>query len=396
MTDHFLRSTQHLADMIEATRLTGAGRLQEATALLQRSFQERPAEDAAAQPNPPKAEPVAERLRETLDGVVGEWVRGVVPASRGLNGGAEPEHPKTEHQETEQPDAEPGEGAFVALSFSNAEGARDYKLYIPSRPAAAATLVVMLHGCSQSPDDFAAGTGMNRLAEAEGFFVAYPAQSGRANGQKCWNWFEPRDQGRESGEAAIVAGITRAVMEAHRIDPARVYIAGFSAGAAAAANIARAYPDLYAAVGVHSGLAAGCARDLSSAMMAMQMGAPGLTEPNGFGAPVEDLRIPTIVFHGDGDGTVSPRNGDQVLAQAGIAALRASEETGAENGHPYTRTRYADAEDRVLVESWLVRGSGHAWSGGDPAGSYTDPRGPDASRAMLAFFAGHPLAAGRS
>jgi poly(hydroxyalkanoate) depolymerase family esterase len=382
MTDHFLRSTQHLADMIEATRLTGVGRLQEATALIQRSFQERPAEDTVPSSAPLTAEPVAERLRETLDGVAAEWVRGVVPAPRGLNDDARPD------------DRVPGKGGFVARSFANGEGARDYKLFIPSQPAAAATLVVMLHGCSQSPDDFAAGTGMNRLAEAGGFFVAYPAQSGRANGQKCWNWFEPRDQGRESGEAAIIAGLTRAVMDEHPIDPARVYIAGFSAGAAAAANIGRAYPDLYAAVGVHSGLAAGCARDLSSAMMAMQMGAPGLAEPNGFGAP-EGLRIPTIVFHGDGDGTVSPRNGDQVLAQAGIAGLAAREETGSANGHPYTRTRYADAGGRVLVESWLVRGSGHAWSGGDPAGSYTDPRGPDASRAMLAFFAGHPLGAGR-
>ncbi|KAB1075621.1 extracellular catalytic domain type 1 short-chain-length polyhydroxyalkanoate depolymerase [Methylobacterium planeticum] len=445
MTDHFLRSTQHLADMIEATRLTGVGRLQEATALIQRSFQEpapethpqvtpartspalesstpespapesstrQPPADAAARPsNPPPAAQaeshpnhagpnhagplpprLPERLRETLDGVVGEWVRGVVPMPRGLDGedradgrAAEPGRPGTGS----------GEGAFVALSFESAAGARDYKLFIPSRPAAAPSLVVMLHGCSQSPEDFAAGTDMNALAEAEGLFVAYPAQSGRANGQKCWNWFEPRDQGRESGEAAIIAGITRTVMEAHGIDPARVYIAGFSAGAAAAANVARAYPDLYAAVGVHSGLAAGCARDLSSAMMAMQMGAPGLAEPNGFGAPVEGLRLPTIVFHGDGDGTVSPRNGDQVLAQAGIATLAAREEAGEANGHAFTRTRYADARGQVWVESWLVRGSGHAWSGGSPAGSYTDPRGPDASRAMLAFFAGHRLGAGR-
>uniref|UniRef100_UPI00104B67AF extracellular catalytic domain type 1 short-chain-length polyhydroxyalkanoate depolymerase n=1 Tax=Methylobacterium segetis TaxID=2488750 RepID=UPI00104B67AF len=270
-------------------------------------------------------------------------------------------------------------------------GARDYKLFIPSHPAAGACLVVMLHGCTQSPDDFAAGTNMNVLAETEGFYVAYPAQSARANGQRCWNWFQPGDQGREAGEAAIIAGLTRAILDECPIDPKRVYIAGLSAGGAAAANIAQAYPDLYAAVGVHSGLAAGCARDLSSALMAMQVGAPGQNAPTGFGAPAEGLRVPTIVFHGDEDGTVSPRNADQVLAQAGAGSLHAESRSVHGDGRSYTRTRYADAAGRVVVEDWRVRGLGHAWSGGSAAGSYTDPQGPDASRAMLDFFAAHPL-----
>jgi poly(hydroxyalkanoate) depolymerase family esterase len=246
--------------------------------------------------------------------------------------------------------------------------------------------VVMLHGCTQNPDDFAAGTGMNDLAERAGIFVAYPAQSRSAHPQKCWKWYEPGDQARESGEPAIVAGITQAVMAAYPIDPSRVYIAGMSAGGAAALNIARAYPDLYAAVGVHSGLAAGCARDLGSALMAMQVGAPGLgTGPN-FGAPEAGLRVPTIVFHGSDDGTVSVRNADQILAQANAAGLSARPETHEGlGGHSYTRTRFADSAGRVLVEDWRVRGAGHAWSGGRPDGSFTDPDGPDASQAMLDF-----------
>lgn len=426
MTDQSNRMQACLADMLEATKLTGAGRIQEATALLQRALDGTPTPtstlpspsetpgsprtiDLAAQRSETSPSPsvpamqagraddamlqaiLPERLREVLSTVVRGLGRGVAPVLKGLQGetppGPVPGGPA------------PTPGGFVECAFSNAAGARDYKLYVPTRQGRDLPLVVMLHGCTQSPDDFAAGTAMNALAEAEGFFVAYPAQSGRANGQKCWNWFQPGDQARESGEAAIIAGITRAVMAEHPVDPRRVYIAGFSAGAAAAANIARAYPDLYAAVGVHSGLAAGCARDLSSAMMAMNGGAPGASDPNAFGAPHDGIRVPTIVFHGDGDTTVNPRNGDQVITQAGAAALRpvaAPTEETSRGGLAYTRTRYADEAGHVRVERWLVRGSGHAWSGGSPAGSYTDPRGPDASRAMLDFFLTHPLTAGQA
>ncbi|KQT78435.1 PHB depolymerase family esterase [Methylobacterium sp. Leaf466] len=415
-----------IAEMMEATRMTGAGRLHEATALIQRALtgaaptssqpkaieprtidltaepvEPRPASSSkttsassstSQAPEAPQAAafnragfqgPVLpERVREVVSTVVGGLGRNVAPLFKGLVPGAAVA-PRVA-----------GAGTFSEHAFENAAGARSYKLYVPSNLAARPPLVVMLHGCSQSPDDFAAGTGMNELAEELGFLVVYPGQSGRANGQKCWNWFEPRDQGRDGGEAGIIAGITRAVTAAHGADPARVYIAGLSAGAAAAANVAHAYPDLYAGVGVHSGLAAGCARDLSSALMAMNMGAPGANPPNGFGAPAAGIRIPTIVVHGEGDGTVSPRNGDQVLAQAGIARLEALETPAPQaspGGLAYTRTRYADADGRVLVENWVVKGLGHAWSGGRAGASYTDPRGPDASRAMLTFFLSHSL-----
>ena len=398
-----------LTAMTEAARLTKAGRLQEATALIQRGLSGavQPAENRKAETIDHRAGRIEamphaaatdelhaailpERVRETMAQVL-RGLRGVAPAlkefgeSFGLHG--KPPH---------KPDDVP-EDRFVERSFSNSAGARDYKLFIPSRQAGRRPLVIMLHGCTQSPDDFALGTGMNALAEVEGIYVAYPRQSQAANGQKCWNWFQTGDQGRERGEAGIIAGITRAIMAEHLIDPARVYIAGLSAGGAAAANIARAYPDLYAAVGVHSGLAAGCAQDLMSALMAMKTGAPGGELPgasSGFGSRAMSAatRVPTIVFHGDSDATVNPKNGEAVLAQAGIANLTLTRETGTEpGGHGFVRTRYADATGRTQVESWVVKGSGHAWSGGSTAGSYTDPRGPDASRAMLDFFESHRL-----
>ena len=202
------------------------------------------------------------------------------------------------------------------------------------------------------------------------------------------------------GEAGIIAGLVRAVCAEHPIDRSRIYIAGLSAGGAAAANIARAYPDLFAGLGVHSGLAAGCARDLPSALAAMRVGAPGAAEPGGAagfgaGAVTQALRVPTIVFHGEGDGTVHPRNAEAVLAQAGVEALTPRREGGTGSGHSYTRTRYADETGRVQAEAWSVQGAGHAWSGGSPAGSYTDANGPDASRAMLDFFLSHSLPGAR-
>ncbi|MCJ2019798.1 PHB depolymerase family esterase [Methylobacterium sp. E-065] len=374
--------TSPWADMIEATRLTGLGRLDEATALIQRSLGGAPQarRDAPA----PDARPGTDRDSSESGPRVREVVGQVV---RGLKGLGKPLRQPAPPTDLSVP---PG-GRFVALSHAETAGSRDYKLFIPSRPDARAPLVVMLHGCMQNPDDFAAGTGMNTLAERAGVFVAYPAQSRQAHAQRCWNWYDPRDQARGSGEPAIIAGLTRAIMAEHPIDPARVYIAGLSAGGAAALNIARAYPDLYAAVGVHSGLAAGCARDLGSALMAMQVGAPGLGTATPFGAPATATRVPTIVFHGEDDGTVSVRNADQVLAQADVAGLTAQSETMEGRGHPFTRTRYRDSSGRVVVEDWRVRGAGHAWSGGRPEGSYTDREGPDASRAMLDFFAEHRL-----
>lgn len=281
-----------------------------------------------------------------------------------------------------QPDIGPlPEGAtFGRLTYRGALGSRDYRLYVPGGwRGQKLPLLVMLHGCTQSPEDFAAGTGMNALAEELGFLVAYPAQSQGANAQRCWNWFRPEDQRPGQGEPALVAGITREVMARHAVDPSRVYVAGLSAGGAFAAVMGATYPDLYAAVGVHSGLACGSARDVPSALAAMRTGEPGSPAAR---------PVPTIVFHGAKDTTVSPRNGEHVVAQSGgDARLRLKVEHGrSPGGMTYSRTQHLDGEGRAVVEHWVVEGAGHAWSGGRAEGSYTEPRGPEASREMVRFF----------
>jgi poly(hydroxyalkanoate) depolymerase family esterase len=246
----------------------------------------------------------------------------------------------------------------------------------------------MLHGCTQSPDDFAAGTRMNELAEEQGFLVAYPEQTRSANSSRCWNWFNPGDQRRDGGEPALIAGITRQIMRDHPVDTRRVYVAGLSAGGAAAAIMGATYPDLYAAVGVHSGLACGAASDMMSAFTAMRQG----MSPTAAGPRRSGAAVPTIVFHGDRDTTVSPVNGDQVLAQAEAASkLHTMVRNGtAPGGIGYTCTVRTDDGGRPMSEHWVLHGAGHAWSGGSPAGSYTEPRGPDASREMMRFFRQQP------
>ncbi len=260
----------------------------------------------------------------------------------------------------------------------------------------------MLHGCTQDPDDFAAGTGMNELGREQDFFVLYPAQSRGANASRCWNWFSEQHQAREAGEPALLASMARAVIAQHGIDPRRVYIAGLSAGGAMAAIVAAAYPDVFAAVGVHSGLPCGAAGDLGEALKVMKSGMPDAARPGivrrvHFARPAQprpSAKLPTIVFHGDQDRTVHPRNGEQVIAAsldraAPVVSPRVERGVTGE-GLRYTRSTYAGEGGDSIAEHWLVHGAGHAWSGGDARGSYTDRRGPDASREMLRFFLEHP------
>jgi poly(hydroxyalkanoate) depolymerase family esterase len=413
--------------MVEATRLTRAGRLTEATALLQRMLRGRAAPDmtfgTAGDGVPGKQKP------PTIDATAAIEKTDRSPSSRfgtdgrpagmsfaspataaeshsfgklsalfqlkrpgsgvGLHGFVQPAPVST-------PDIVPEGGKFIEATYSNPAGSRTYKLYIPSRAQGQALpLVVMLHGCTQSPDDFAAGTRMNLIAEEKTCLVVYPAQPSKANAAKCWNWFRPSDQRRGQGEPSLIAGITRQVMRDYSVDPQRVYIGGLSAGAAAAAVMGATYPDLYAAIGVHSGLACGAANDLPSAFVAMRNGE--LPGSFGSGDTSEALGhgsvVPTIVFHGDRDNTVHPRNGDHVIAQKRATGLRKTVHRGRiPRGHSYTRTIHTDTSGRPIFEHWEIHGAGHAWSGGSPAGSYTDPRGPDAAREMLRFFLEHQAA----
>jgi poly(hydroxyalkanoate) depolymerase family esterase len=372
-------------DMMEATRLTREGRLQEAMAVLRGG-----ASSAATGSGPASAEhgevhaagpargmslpQIPEALRPFLDGMQRPgWTRGFDRTARPAK--------------VRVPVSLPDGARFEARTYASDAGGRTYKLYVPSgyrrRPL---PLVVMLHGCTQSPDDFAAGTRMNDVAEEQTFLVAYPAQAGEANTARCWNWFRPDDQQRGRGEPSLIAGITRRIMRDFAVEDARVYVAGLSAGGAKAAIMASTYPDLYAAVGVHSGLPCGAASDIASAFAAMRQGA---MPPQRRGGVADG--VPTIVFHGDRDTIVNPVNADRLVAEAKSAAdLRTIVSRGkAAGGISYTRTVHVDESGRTMLEQWILHGAGHAWSGGSADGSYTEPRGPDASREMMRFFLQH-------
>jgi poly(hydroxyalkanoate) depolymerase family esterase len=418
--------------MIEAARLVRAGRLAESTALLQHVIGGTRApnaefgddDGAAGSPvgrEPPiidgECHPVDEpddtrtarlaldvRPAGTTRRATADKAQPAGPRLRGLFGRLKQRvapglHERLRPRPVVTPgDIVPADGRFIESTYSNAAGTRAYKLYIPGGyQGQDVPLVVMLHGCTQSPDDFAAGTRMNVIAEEQTCLVVYPAQGSDANPAKCWNWFRPGDQRRDQGEPSIIAGITRQVMRDYAVDARRVYIGGLSAGAAAAAVAGTAYPDLYAAIGVHSGLACGAASDLPSAFAAMRQGQVHvMSTRDGIAAVRQDgLTVPTIVFHGDADATVHPRNGDHVIAQSkGTTITRTQVSRGQiAGGYAYTRTIHIDVTGRTILEHWEIHGAGHAWSGGSPAGSYTDPRGPDATREMLRFFLEHQITA---
>lgn len=348
--------------MHDAARLVRAGDLHAATGAIQQALRGHHA--AAHRPSPQAT---------SADGMVLDAQSRELPAA---------DQPSSPGEHT--PAAAGGEaGSFTAHRFGEGRGQREYWLYVPPQAdREPLPLVVMLHGCTQDPRDFAAGTRMNEAARRQGCYVLYPAQSPQANPQRCWNWFKHSHQQRGRGEPALLAAMTRAVMASHAVDPARVYVAGLSAGGAMAAILGDAYPDLFAAVGVHSGLASGAARDLPSALAAMRSGAaPGSTAS----------AVPTIVFHGDADTTVHPGNGGHVVdASPGRDDAQPQVERHRPAGaRSYTRRVHRSAAGHEVAEHWLVHGAGHAWSGGSRQGSFTDPAGPDATAEMLRFFLQH-------
>jgi poly(hydroxyalkanoate) depolymerase family esterase len=283
----------------------------------------------------------------------------------------------------------PDGAQFLSRSYTCAAGRRSYKLYIPHRHHPGRyPLLVMLHGGTQDADDFAAGTRMNALAEEHGLLVAYPSQCKSANASLCWNWFKPEDQMRGAGEPSIIAGITNEIVSEYDIDPQRVFVAGLSAGGAMAGVMGATYSEVYAAVGVHSGLPYRFATDVASAFSAMR-GDPALHRRQRKIRPTSDhaLRVRTIVFHGDADQIVHPSNAAKIIeaqAKAGDTVERTKARSSA--SRTYTRAITRDNAGTAVFEQWLIHGSGHAWSGGSPDGTYTDPHGPDASREMVRFF----------
>ncbi|SAL88206.1 polyhydroxybutyrate depolymerase domain-containing protein [Caballeronia arvi] len=312
----------------------------------------------------------------------------------------EPPAPRP-HLPTAAPSIKPREASatnghqWLSSHFEHAGQTHRFKLFVPSGYCGQSLpMVVMLHGAQQDPDDFAAGTGMNEAADAHGYIVAYPEQSESVSLLRCWNWFRPGDQVRESGEASMIAALTREVIATYNVDDARVYAAGMSAGGAMAVNLAVTHPDLYAAAAVHSGVAFGVADEAFSALCAMNDGKGKIRLPARLIDGSQPRSVPLIVFHGDADDTVHPRNSDQIVSmrrlfQGQDGATHQCPPTcvsKTENGYPYTRRIFHDEKDFPIGEQWLVHGLGHAWSGGNPQGTYTDPCGPNATHEFLRFF----------
>jgi poly(hydroxyalkanoate) depolymerase family esterase len=363
--------------MQDATRLTSQGDLDAALAAIQ-----------AALGGGPGATPSGGKAGLVID--VEARIVPDDPVAGELDGPAAVAPNEAPTSRSARPASTPaGAGAFIAGRFGGAGLAgRDYKLYVPPQAGdQPLPLVVMLHGCTQDPDDFAAGTAMNEAAREYGFHVLYPAQSEQANPQRCWNWFKHTHQQRGRGEPALLAGMVRELMTQRRVDKARVYVAGLSAGGAMAAILGDTYPDVFAAIGVHSGLATGTARDLPSALEAMKHG------PTRPAASTSVRPVPAIVIHGDADKTVHPANGEQLARAGARTGMEAETESlGSPRGRQATRRVHRDAAGRVVVEHWVIHGAPHAWSGGTRKGSYTDPGGPDATAAMVRFFMDHPRA----
>lgn len=300
-------------------------------------------------------------------------------------------------------------GTFVAKTLQG----RNYKLYIPPayRSTQPVPLLVMLHGCTQTPDDFALGTEMNVYADQHNFIVVYPEQSRSANRGKCWNWFRSEHQVRGRGEPAEIVAIVDQIKDDYAIDDNRVYVAGISAGAAMTVILGATYPDVFAAIGVCSGVTYRASTSVAGSLVVMARGGPDPTVQGhvAYSAMGDFKRVvPVIVFHGTSDTTVSPKNGDQVIAQwartnqlvlngvsdSGIGATPSAVVRGSvPGGRTFTRYTYTDHTGKVILQQYMVDGMKHGWSGGSRAGSYTDPQGPRASPIVVEFLLQHTLRA---
>jgi poly(hydroxyalkanoate) depolymerase family esterase len=375
-----------LETMTQATRLVREGKLAEASALLQGRPIASPVEPGAARAAFQQRRPKdARRGRGTL--------QGTLSGSAGLEDLLARLRQKSPLTTPTQPEPK-WPGRWLDGSYASSAGQRDYRLYVPSGYAGKPVpLITLLHGGTQTADDFAAGTRMNEIAERHTLLVVYPEQSVAANPMRYWNWFQPTHQHRGTGEPALIAGLTSQIVAEYRLERERVYVAGFSAGAAMAAVMAACYPELYAAVGVHSGLAYGAAKDVASAFRAMKHGTPPKRHGSG--------SVPLIVFHGDADPTVDHVNADCLvegqLASSGERSSRSRNQTRTgqvPGGRGYSCSLFTDADGRAAVEQWTIHQGAHAWAGGSPNGSYTDPLGPDASAEFVRFFLQHRLDAG--
>lgn len=384
-----------IEELKKATELTRQGRLMEAASTIQRALDGAEAMPARAGRTPPDANTGARPAQPAPD--IADVPFRELPASSQRVLERPLAQSMVRHRDTVQllrgESARAGQtpcrpASFEAHRFSSGGRTYNYRLYLPPRAdGRLLPVIVMLHGCTQDGADFAAGTAMNELAAQRGCIVVYPEQLARANRMRCWNWFEPSHQHRGRGEPAMIAGLAVDVVARCHGDARRIYVAGLSAGGSMAALVGQLYPEMFAAVGVHSGLPAAAATDVQSAHAAMRTAARKPTASSTSAAAV-----PTIVFHGGSDRIVHPDNGRQVIREAAARAassgipLHAVEQQVTLGGRSVTRTIYRDAHQVSRLEHWEIAGGMHAWSGGSPSGTSAEPSGPRASAAMIDFF----------
>jgi len=317
-------------------------------------------------------------------------------------------------QEQSMRDASDGTNSEVVRGeYTSSEGTRPWRLFVPSRATNAmpSMLLVMLHGCTQSANDFAAGSRMDVVAEEQGYFVLYPEQLAKANARSCWNWFDAAHQMHGHGEPSLIAGMVNEIARKYAIDAARVHLVGVSAGAAMATLTAVAYPQQFATLTSASGIGWRAATDVVRALTVMQKG-------GGDGLPTSQMMIaamgstaravPTLVLHGGRDAVVNAKNADDLATQwVGVHdALRArngepalladaAAATRSDNGYTVNERSWRDSKGSARVTLIRIEDLGHAWSGGSTVGTFTDAKGPDASRLIAAFCAAHARTASR-
>ncbi len=378
--------------MRRATDLTRAGKLQEAVALLQAGLGFRSSSIRNDDSKPGEEHIYAKEIHgEHIHAEHARVEQIQIPAAPEPRELLQPAPPSIVGDVAV--DCQPA--TFTDRTFELNGRTHHYKLFVPGGVTLQARpMVVMLHGCTQNPADFALGTDMNAIASAAGWVVLYPAQSARANHTKCWNWFKAGPE-PGAGEPAWIAALTRRIQDEQRVDPNRTFIAGLSAGAAMAVLTAELHPSLFKGVGVHSGLAAHVAVNVMEALSVMKHG-PRARQKR-FYSPVSTASnpiVPIIVFHGDADRTVDPENADQIIEDAVAHAQQAepglivseTEKKGATGGMSFTQVIFTGTANRPIAEYWRLHGAGHAWSGGNDRGSHTNASGPSASTEFLRFF----------